>query len=130
LLSSLLQESDKMSANGATPPKEKEKAADRKKTDKELDLTNSGRGVWLVKVPKYISDRWEKAAGNTEVGKLRIRKIPNQKPEVNFTLADSICAPVTGLSEDDKLNLIRKSSTHQEIPKEHKFRVTRHILNM
>ena len=49
-------------------PKEKTKS----KADKELDLANSARGVWLVKVPKYISDRWEKAAANTEVGKLRL----------------------------------------------------------
>lgn len=110
-----------MSANGSST-KEKEKPV--KKTDREMDLSNGGRGVWLVKVPKYISDRWEKAAGNTEVGKLRIRKIAGAKPEVNFTLADSICAQVTGLSEEDKMDLIRKSSTSQQIPKEHKFKVS------
>lgn len=32
--------------------------------DKELDLSNAGRGVWLVKVPKYIAI-WEKASGTT-----------------------------------------------------------------
>ncbi len=42
-----------------------------KKSDRDLDLENSHRGVWLVKVPKYISDRWEKAAANTEVKKSR-----------------------------------------------------------
>lgn len=26
-----------------------------------LDLSNSGRGVWLVKVPKYIQNFFEKA---------------------------------------------------------------------
>jgi hypothetical protein len=25
-----------------------------KKADRDLDLANCGRGVWLVKVPKYI----------------------------------------------------------------------------
>jgi TFIIF, beta subunit N-terminus len=35
--------------------------------DKELDLSNAGRGVWLVKVPKYVATRWEKAPGNIEV---------------------------------------------------------------
>lgn len=69
--------------------------------DKELDLSNASRGVWLVKVvslwkailfraalkikqspnvamgfqvPKYISQKWEKAPGHVEVGKLRITK--------------------------------------------------------
>ena len=42
--------------------------------EKELDLSNAGRGVWLVKVPKYIANKWEKAPGNIEVGKLKITK--------------------------------------------------------
>ena len=50
-----------MSSNGAGSSK------GGKKSDRDLDLENSHRGVWLVKVPKYISDRWEKAAANTEV---------------------------------------------------------------
>jgi len=43
-------------------------------TERELDLSNAGRGVWLVKVPKYIANKWEKAPGNIEVGKLKITK--------------------------------------------------------
>lgn len=42
--------------------------------DRDLDLSNASRGVWLVKVPKYIASRWEKAQGETEVGKLKITK--------------------------------------------------------
>jgi len=109
-----------MSSNGT--PKDKDKS--KNKTDRDLDLANSVRGVWLVKVPKYISDRWEKAAANTEVGKLRIRKVNGAKPEVNFTLSDAVCAPLAGLSETDKMDLVRNSSTYQQIPKEHKFRVS------
>jgi hypothetical protein len=30
------------------------------KTEKELDCGNASRGVWLVKVPKYIAKKWEK----------------------------------------------------------------------
>jgi len=110
-----------MSSNGKESGN-KEKVV--KKTDRDLDLANSVRGVWLVKVPKYISDRWEKATPNTEVGKLRIKKIPGAKHEVNFTLGDSICAPMTGLSEMDKNALVRNSSTSMQIPKEHKFKVS------
>lgn len=42
--------------------------------DRDLDLANASRGVWLVKVPKYIANRWEKAPGDIEVGKLKISK--------------------------------------------------------
>lgn len=42
--------------------------------DRDLDLTNASRGVWLIKVPKYIANRWEKMPGDVEVGKLRIEK--------------------------------------------------------
>ena len=98
-----------MSSNGTPKEKSKNKG--------DVELTHTNRGVWLVKVPKYISDRWEKAPANTEVGKLKIKKVNGSKPEVNFTLADSICAEVTGLSEKDKLELIRNSSTAKEIPK-------------
>ena len=58
------------------------------------------------------------------MGKLRIRKVNGAKPEVNFTLSDAVCAPLAGLSEMDKLDLVRNSSTYQQIPKEHKFRVS------
>lgn len=30
------------------------------RTDKDLDCSNAGRGVWLVKVPKYIAKKWLK----------------------------------------------------------------------
>ena len=38
----------------------------------DLDCANASRGVWLVKVPKYISQRWEKQKSYTEVGRLKI----------------------------------------------------------
>lgn len=31
------------------------------KQEKELDCSNASRGVWLVKVPKYIAKKWEKS---------------------------------------------------------------------
>ena len=55
-----------MSSNGASGSSQGGSKGG-KKSDRDLDLENSHRGVWLVKVPKYISDRWEKAAANTEV---------------------------------------------------------------
>ncbi|XP_019871423.1 general transcription factor IIF subunit 2-like [Aethina tumida] len=58
--------------------------------DHVLDLANGKRGVWLVKVPKYVASRWEKAPGNIEVGKLRIVKPQGQKAQVSLTLSDNI----------------------------------------
>ncbi|KAE8742095.1 hypothetical protein FOCC_FOCC012369 [Frankliniella occidentalis] len=70
----------KMSSSTSTTPH----------SDKELDLSNSNRGVWLVKVPKYISTKWQKAPGNIEVGKLRISKSAGQKAVVSLAIADSL----------------------------------------
>ena len=62
----------------------------KKLSDKDLDLSNANRGVWLVKVPKYIAERWE--SGNTakDVGKLKIKRVQGQKPQVSFSLEDSL----------------------------------------
>ena len=52
------------------------------------------------------------------MGKLKIKKkVGGAKPDVKFTLSDTICAPVAGLSENDKVELIRNSSTAKQIPK-------------
>jgi len=106
-----------MSENGSEKKEKQKKAL-------ELDLTNSTRDVWLVKVPKYISDRWSKAGPNADVGKLRITRGVGSVPQVSLTLADSVCAPIQGISEQESLNLVRNSSTSQEIPKEHKFKIS------
>jgi TFIIF, beta subunit N-terminus len=42
--------------------------------EKDVDMSSASRGVWLVKVPKYISKRWEKCPGNIEAGRLQITK--------------------------------------------------------
>eukprot|EP00069_Balaena_mysticetus_P011436 bmy_21257T0 len=57
----------------------------------ELSLTGAKQntGVWLVKVPKYLSQQWAKGPGRGEVGKLRIAK--NQgRMEVSFTLNEAL----------------------------------------
>lgn len=61
-----------------------------KHIDRELDLSNAGRGVWLVKVPKYLASRLEKSTGEKEVGKLSISKAPGQKAQVTLTLNEAI----------------------------------------
>uniref|UniRef100_A0A8C6LLU8 General transcription factor IIF subunit 2 n=1 Tax=Nothobranchius furzeri TaxID=105023 RepID=A0A8C6LLU8_NOTFU len=67
----------------------------------EVDLTGAKQntGVWLVKVPKYLSQQWAKATGRGEVGKLRICKKGNQgKPEVSFTLNEELTV-IEGLED-------------------------------
>ena len=38
--------------------------------DHDVDLTFASRGLWLVKVPKYLADVW-KNSPTTTVGKLK-----------------------------------------------------------
>jgi len=78
--------------------------------DRDLDLANAKRGVWLVKVPKYIANKWEKAPGNIEVGKLKISKNPGQKAQVSLTLSESV--------------LCLKEPGEQNIPKDHRLDVS------
>ncbi|XP_003969931.1 general transcription factor IIF subunit 2 isoform X2 [Takifugu rubripes] len=62
-------------------------------SEKDMDLTGAKQntGVWLVKVPKYLSQQWEKATGRGEVGKLQICKKGSQgKPEVSFNLNEEL----------------------------------------
>ncbi|CAL8388206.1 general transcription factor IIF subunit 2 [Gadus morhua] len=49
-----------------------------------------GVGLWLVKVPKYLSQQWDKALDNGEVGNLRIGK-KEGKEELCFRLNEELC---------------------------------------
>ncbi|XP_035264947.1 general transcription factor IIF subunit 2 isoform X2 [Anguilla rostrata] len=78
----------------------------------EVDLTGAKQntGVWLVKVPKYLSQQWNKATGRGEVGKLRIGK--NQgKAEVSFTLNEDLTT----------IDTIGEKPTTVRAPREHPF---------
>ncbi|KAJ8978172.1 hypothetical protein NQ317_009660 [Molorchus minor] len=78
--------------------------------DRDLDLSNANRGVWLVKVPKYVAERWEKAPSDMEVGKLKITKPHGQKAQVSLTLSSAI------------LNL--NEPGQESIPKDHRLDVS------
>ncbi|KAF4789514.1 general transcription factor IIF subunit 2 [Turdus rufiventris] len=78
----------------------------------ELDLTGAKQntGMWLVKVPKYLSQQWSKASGRGEVGKLRIVK--NQgRTEVSFTLNEELA----------NINDIGGKPASVSAPREHPF---------
>lgn len=53
-------------------------------------MSNAGRGLWLVKVPKYLASRMERATGNREVGKIHISKAPGQKAQLELRLNEAI----------------------------------------
>lgn len=59
---------------------------------RSLNLSNSGRAVWLVKVPKYINSRWEDVKEDVELGILQISKLPGRKPQLSLSLSDQVLA--------------------------------------
>ena len=73
-------------------------------SDKVVDMTKSQRGVWLVKVPKYISKKWNKCTGNTDIGCLNLTRYPGQKPEIKLILSEA----VLGLEGDEDTEVIPK----------------------
>ncbi|GIY63228.1 general transcription factor IIF subunit 2 [Caerostris extrusa] len=79
----------------------------QKTAERDLDCTNASRGVWLVKVPKYISSLWEKSQPLSEAGRLRIVK-NSGKPDITFTLSDEMLKNPDG-------------SKNKELPREHRF---------
>ena len=56
-------------ADMATPTKKSSKS---KQPARELDTANATKGVWLVKVPNYLSDVWKEAEPNSDLGIMRI----------------------------------------------------------
>ncbi|XP_069193949.1 general transcription factor IIF subunit 2 isoform X2 [Procambarus clarkii] len=48
-----------------------------------MDMTKAGRGIWLVKVPKYLGDKWKECA-DSEVGTAYLTKVPGKLAKVTF----------------------------------------------
>jgi len=78
-----------------------------------LDCTNASRGVWLVKVPKYMNSRWQRASPMTEIGRLHITKGSNGKPEILFNLSQELTKSETNEATKEAL-----------IPTEHQFAIS------
>ncbi|KAG7502521.1 general transcription factor IIF subunit 2-like [Solea senegalensis] len=80
----------------------------------ELNLTGvkQSQGMWLVKVPKYLSQQWDNAAEKGEVGKITIGK-KQGKTEVHFSLDAELSA--LGATEE-KGGLL-------QVPRDHPFTV-------
>jgi len=82
----------------------------------KVDLTHASRGIWLVKVPKYLAARWERIAGNVEAGKLKIEKDPTMggRPKVSLSLSDA--------------TMCLKEPGEKDIPRDHEL-LTSSIVN-
>jgi len=99
---------------------------EKKVSDKDVDLTNQKRDVWLVKVPKYIADRWESSDSGTNVGTICIkpRTAGGGGPDVKFKLSESVAkerTPATGSDNQPKSSFHVWSTTDQEIPSDYKL---------
>ncbi|XP_061548115.1 general transcription factor IIF subunit 2-like isoform X1 [Phycodurus eques] len=80
------------------------------KGDVNLTGVKQSKGVWLVKVPKYLAQQWDKATENGEVGKITIEK-KKGKTQVCFSLNDELTA-MGAVGENDSL---------LQAPREHPF---------
>jgi len=76
--------------------------------ERDIDVTNASRGVWLVKVPKFLKERWNEGSSNADVGRLKITttRIAGQK---------SAKSPAITYSMDSAM------AEQYKLPKEHKF---------
>jgi len=103
----------------------------------EVDTTWAARGLWLVKVPKYISQRWEAVASaseggvSEEVGKIRIVKSDQAKEqEVTLILPDKILEMDVSSSTQESASTSKAESFTTVVPKEHKFSLGRPHQNL
>ncbi|XP_008275424.1 general transcription factor IIF subunit 2-like [Stegastes partitus] len=80
------------------------------KTEVNLSGVKQSKGVWLVKVPKYLSQQWDKASEKGEVGKIIIGK-KQGKTEVRFSLDEELTALAAAGESDASL----------QVPRDHPF---------
>ncbi|XP_070771131.1 general transcription factor IIF subunit 2-like [Enoplosus armatus] len=80
------------------------------KTEVNLTGVKQSKGVWLVKVPKYLSLQWDKATEKGEVGKITIGK-KQGKTEVHFSLNEELTA----------LGAVGEKGASLQVPKDHPF---------
>ena len=52
-----------------------------KKTNeaRKLNVVQAGRGLWLVKVPNYLSESWERAGIKQPLGVLKVARFVAQQ---------------------------------------------------
>jgi transcription initiation factor TFIIF subunit beta len=55
-----------------------------------LDISKAGNALWLVKVPKYIADKWDSAPNSLEVGKIKVTNTPGKRPDISLNLSEAV----------------------------------------
>ncbi|XP_041662284.1 general transcription factor IIF subunit 2-like [Cheilinus undulatus] len=80
------------------------------KTEVDLTGVKQSNGVWLVKVPKYLSQQWDKATEKGDVGKIAIGK-KQGKTEVRFSLNEELTA----------LGDVGEKDASLQVPRDHPF---------
>jgi transcription initiation factor TFIIF subunit beta len=90
------------------------------KKGKELDLAGASRGVWLIKVPNYLSEAWKRTS-HSDVGLMKINV--GQKAQLQFDLSPEVAKEmaVKGNTGDSSgTSALEGPSGTIEIPREHK----------
>lgn len=75
-------------ASTSTPTKKSKS----KQPARELDTSNATKGVWLIKVPNYLSDVWKEAEPNSDLGIMRISSYVCTCASCMFNMPDASCA--------------------------------------
>lgn len=70
-----------------------------------LDVSKASNTLWLVKVPKYVADKWDNAPSGLEVGKIKIVNTPGQKADLTLNLSEALLC----LDSETQSNPIPKS---------------------
>ena len=81
-----------------------------------VDISCATRQVWLVKVPKYLANRLERAQPLQEIGRIRINTKNTESQQILFNISEEL-AKSNENSEEDKENT-------EEIPIEHKLHIS------
>lgn len=79
---------------------------------KKMDLSKAERGIWLVKVPNYVAELWEKSPSEMQVATMRMQKSEtgNTEPaKVNLILSPELMqmAPGKPIAAEHELKLCK-----------------------
>lgn len=96
----------------------------KRQSDTSVDCELGKRGVWLVKVPRYLSEQWQQQPYGREVGRLETN--PARTSDIIFRTTVNRNAvvstqPASPSSSSSSSSLAQKSSTPIQLPQEHKF---------
>ncbi|KAL7748926.1 hypothetical protein RI367_005574 [Sorochytrium milnesiophthora] len=58
--------------------------------DNEVDCSRAATKIWLVKVPRWLAERWEDSQlDGQEVAKLQLTQLPGEQPDCQIVLPDT-----------------------------------------